>query len=179
MSRVGSMPVVIPGNVQADLVDNQLILRNNGNSLRLDLDYGVSCSIADGKIVLHVSNKSTKSRVMWGTYRSMISNYAVGLSEGLTVELEVTGVGYKAEVSGGGYLSLFLGFSHGVKYKIPQGIVIQCVKPTQILVKGFDKQKVCMVASDICSIRKYNPYKGKGISIKGRYVYRKEVNKKK
>ena len=178
MSRVGSMPIAIPGNVQVNLVDNQLILKNNENSLKLTLDYGISCSIADGKITLHVNSESTKSRVMWGTYRSMINNYTIGLSEGLMVELEVTGVGYKAEVSGE-YLSLSLGFSHGIKYKIPKGIIIQCVKPTQILVKGFDKQKVYMVASDICSIRKYNPYKGKGISIKGRYVYRKEVNKKK
>ncbi|WDM85046.1 50S ribosomal protein L6 [Ehrlichia sp. JZT12] len=178
MSRVGSMPIAIPSNVQVDLVNNQLVLKNNENSLKLTLDYGISCIIADGKITLHVDNESTKSKVMWGTYRSMINNYAIGLSEGLMLELEVAGVGYKAEVSGE-YLSLSLGFSHGIKYKIPKGIVIQCVKPTQMLVKGFDKQKVYMVASDICSIRKYNPYKGKGISIKGKYVYRKEVNKKK
>lgn len=141
MSRVGSMPIAIPSNVQADLVGNQLILKNNENSLKLTLDYGVLCDITDGKIVLHVNDKSIKSRVMWGTYRSIINNYAIGLSQGLVVELEVNGVGYKAEVNGE-YLSLSLGFSHGVKYKIPTGIVIQCVKPTQILVKGFDKQKV-------------------------------------
>ncbi|KJV65457.1 MULTISPECIES: 50S ribosomal protein L6 [Ehrlichia] len=178
MSRVGSVPIAVPSNVQADLVDNQLILKNSENSLKLILNHGILCDITDGKIMLRTSDKSIKSRVMWGTYRSIINNYAIGLSQGLVVELEVNGVGYKAEVNGE-YLSLSLGFSHGVKYKIPKGIVIQCVKPTQILVKGFDKQKVYMVASDICSIRKYNPYKGKGISIKGRYVHRKEVNKKK
>ncbi|AHX04424.1 50S ribosomal protein L6 [Ehrlichia japonica] len=178
MSRVGSVPIVIPSNVQADLIDNQLTLKNSENSLKLILNHGILCNIADGKIVLRISDKSIKSRVMWGTYRSIINNYAIGLSQGLVVELEVNGVGYKAEVNGE-YLSLSLGFSHGVKYKIPKGIVIQCVKPTQILIKGFDKQKVYMVASDICSIRKYNPYKGKGISIKGKYVHRKEVNKKK
>ena len=178
MSRVGSMPILIPSNVQVDLIGNQLTLKNSENSLKLILNYGVSCNINGNSITLHVDNNSTTSRVMWGTYRSMINNYTIGLSQGLVVELEITGVGYKAEVNDG-YLSLSLGFSHGIKYKIPQGVVIQCIKPTQMLVKGFDKQKVYMVASDICSIRKYNPYKGKGISIKGKYVYRKEVNKKK
>ena len=178
MSRVGSVPIVIPSNVQADLIDNQLILKNSENSLKLILNHGILCDITDGKIVLRINNKSIKSRVMWGTYRSIINNYTIGLSQGLVVELEVNGVGYKAEVNGE-YLSLSLGFSHGVKYKIPKDIVIQCIKSTQILIKGFDKQKVYMVASDICSIRKYNPYKGKGISIKGKYVHRKEVNKKK
>ncbi|CAH58324.1 50S ribosomal protein L6 [Ehrlichia ruminantium] len=178
MSRVGSMPILIPSNVQVDLVGNQLTLKNSENSLKLVLDYGISCNIDGNSITLHVNDSSANSKVMWGTYRSMINSYAIGLSQGLVVELEITGVGYKAEVNDE-YLSLSLGFSHGIKYKIPNGIIIQCVKPTQILVKGFDKQKVYMVASDICSIRKYNPYKGKGISIKGKYIYRKEVNKKK
>lgn len=101
-----------------------------------------------------------------------------GMVNDFSVDLEINGVGYKAECDDK-YLTLYLGYSHNIKYKVPKDVEIKCIKPTHLVIRGMDKQKVYMVASDICKIRKYDPYKGKGIVIKGKFMLRKVVNTKK
>ena len=114
---------------------------------------------------------------MWGTARSVVNNMVMGVSEGFKVELEISGVGYRA-ASDAKVLTLQLGFSKDVQYAIPQGIKITCEKPTQIAVFGTDRQRVGRVAAEIRSYRKPEPYKGKGIRYVGERVRRKEGKKK-
>ncbi|WP_035018012.1 50S ribosomal protein L6 [Anaplasma marginale] len=181
MSRVGAMPIEVPEGVKVDVCDGNsvTVIGGDGTSSSFSLCHGIR-AVLDGSTLLLVNERQSSSRakVMWGSYRSGISNAIKGLSKGFSVELEVNGVGYRV-VCDNKYLSMFVGFSHGVRYVIPEGIEIKCPKPTQLVIKGSDKVKVHMVAADICSIRRYDPYKGKGIFVKGEYVYRKEVSKKK
>lgn len=181
MSRVGAMPIEIPEGIQVDVEgDGVVVSSKSGGSVAFKLGHGIKAVLDNKTLVLVNGNRDNpRSRVMWGSYRSNINNAVRGLHEGFTVEFEVTGVGYKVAFDGKKYLSVYLGYSHGVKYAIPDGVTVKCTKPTQFSISGSDRAVVCMVASDICSIRKYDPYKGKGISIKGKYVYRKEVTKKK
>ncbi|ASI48239.1 MAG: 50S ribosomal protein L6 [Anaplasma ovis] len=181
MSRVGAMPIEVPEGVKVDVCDGSsvTVVGKDGTSSSFPLCHGIR-AVLDGGTLLLVNERqsSPRAKVMWGSYRSSISNAIKGLSKGFSVELEVNGVGYRV-VCDNKCLSMFVGFSHGVRYVIPEGIEIKCPKPTQLVIKGSDKVKVHMVAADICSIRRYDPYKGKGIFVKGEYVYRKEVSKKK
>ncbi|MCU7611927.1 50S ribosomal protein L6 [Anaplasma capra] len=181
MSRIGAMPIEIPEGVKIDVHDggSVTVVGKGGKTSAFVLCHGIK-AVLDGNALLLVNEKqsSPRAKVMWGSYRSNINSAIEGLSKGFSVELEVSGVGYRV-VCDDKYLSMFVGFSHGVKYVIPEGIEIKCPKPSQLVVRGSDKVKVHMVAADICSIRRYDPYKGKGISVKGEYVYRKEVSKKK
>ncbi|WP_249548572.1 50S ribosomal protein L6 [Anaplasma phagocytophilum] len=180
MSRVGAMPIEIPEGVQVSIDESGVTVSDaKGRTSTFSLNHGIR-AVLDGKMLVLVNeNKhSTKAKVMWGSYRSNINNAIRGMASGFLVEFEVNGVGYKV-VHQGECLSISLGFSHSVKYVIPEGIEVKCTKPTQFTISGSDKIKVHMVAADLCSIRRYDPYKGKGIFVKGKYVYRKEVSKKK
>ncbi|MGN7678904.1 MAG: 50S ribosomal protein L6 [Anaplasma sp.] len=181
MSRIGAMPVKIPSGVKVDVHDGRSVtlVGGDGRSSTFALHHGIK-AVLDGDVLSLVNEdkRSLKSKVMWGSYRSNINNAVEGLSKGFSVALEVSGVGYRV-ASDGKHLSVFMGFSHGVRYVIPEGIEIKCLKPTQLEVRGSEKVKVCSVVADICSIRRFDPYKGKGIFVTGRHMYRKEVSKKK
>ncbi|MDB1135245.1 50S ribosomal protein L6 [Candidatus Anaplasma sp. TIGMIC] len=180
MSRVGAMPIEIPEGVSVDICESDVTISDSkGGKSVFALRHGIK-AVLDGKMLVLVNEGggSARAKVMWGTYRSNISNAIKGMTSGFLVEFEVNGVGYKV-TQDGECLNVSLGFSHSVKYAIPSGIVVKCTKPTQFTIQGSDKVKVHMVAADLCSIRRYDPYKGKGIFIKGKYVYRKEVSKKK
>ena len=114
---------------------------------------------------------------MWATSRTLINNMVTGVSQGFTINLEINGVGYRAAVQGK-ELVMQLGFSHDVKYPIPEGITIKCDKPTAITVSGADKQRVGQIAAEIRGFRKPEPYKGKGIKYRGEFIFRKEGKKK-
>jgi large subunit ribosomal protein L6 len=118
-----------------------------------------------------------EARAMWGMSRTLIANLVAGVTEGFSKRLEITGVGYRAAVQGSN-LQLQLGYSHDIAYPIPQGIQIQCPKPTEIVITGIDKQKVGQVAAEIRRFRPPEPYKGKGIKYAGEYILRKEGKKK-
>jgi large subunit ribosomal protein L6 len=118
-----------------------------------------------------------EARAMWGMSRTLVSNLVTGVTEGFTKKLEITGVGYRAAVQGPN-LQLQLGYSHDVQYPIPQGIQVQCPKPTEIVVSGIDKQQVGQVAAEIRQFRPPEPYKGKGVRYAGEYILRKEGKKK-
>jgi len=118
-----------------------------------------------------------RARAMWGMSRTQLANLVTGVTEGFTKRLEINGVGYRAALQGSD-LRLQLGFSHDISYPIPQGIEVQCPKPTEIVVTGIDKQKVGQVAAEIRGFRPPEPYKGKGVRYAGEYILRKEGKKK-
>lgn len=176
MSRIGAKPIDIPSNVSVQCTGTEILLKTSKVERKLTLSYGVVAKTVNNQLLLSVDNED--GRPMYGTYRSNINSIISGMVKDFSVDLEISGVGYKADCDGK-YLTLSLGYSHNVKYKIPLGIEIKVVKPTHLVVSGVDKQKVHMVASDICKIRKHDPYKGKGIVIKGKFMLRKVVSKKK
>ena len=118
-----------------------------------------------------------EARAMWGMSRTLVANLIAGVTHGFTKKLEITGVGYRAAVQGQN-LQLQLGYSHDITYPIPQGIQVQCPKPTEIVVSGIDKQKVGQVAAEIRRFRPPEPYKGKGVRYAGEFILRKQGKKK-
>ncbi len=180
MSRVGAAPINIPAGISVECNDNVVLIKGSKLARELNLCGGITCKVLDSQLLLSVDCDEQKDKLkpIWGTYRSTINNIINGMVNDFCVDLEINGVGYKAECDGK-YLTLYLGYSHNIKYKVPDGIQVKCVKPTHLVISGMDKQKVYMVASDICKIRKYDPYKGKGVVIKGKFMLRKIVNKKK
>ena len=114
---------------------------------------------------------------MWGMSRTLVQNIVTGVTQGFEKKLEISGVGYRAQVQGKN-LNLALGYSHDVAYPIPDGIQVQCPKPTEIVVSGIDKQKVGQVAAEIRRYRPPEPYKGKGVKYAGEFIFRKEGKKK-
>lgn len=178
MSRIGAAPINIPTGVSVECGDGKILIKSVKAEKELNLSNAVVCKVVDNQLLLSVDQDQKDNKPMWGTYRSNINNIVSGMANDFSVELEITGVGYKADCDGK-YLTLYLGYSHNVKYKVPKDVQINCVKAVRLVISGIDKQKVYMVASDICKIRKYDPYKGKGIVIKGKFMLRKVVSKKK
>ncbi len=180
MSRVGAAPINIPAGISVECNDSMVLIKGSKLERELNLCGGITCKVLDNQLLLSVDCDEQKDELksIWGTYRSTINNIINGMVNDFCVDLEINGVGYKAECDGK-YLTLYLGYSHNIKYKVPDGIQVKCAKLTHLIISGMDKQKVYMVASDICKIRKYDPYKGKGIVIKGKFMLRKIVNKKK
>ncbi len=131
----------------------------------------------DGELQFKATNSSKKSHALSGTFRSLVSNMVVGVSEGFQKELQLIGVGYRAQAQGK-KLNLSLGFSHPVEYEAPGGIEIETPSQTQVLVKGIDKQLVGQVSAEIRAYRPPEPYKGKGVRYADEYVKRKEAKKK-
>lgn len=179
MSRIGKQPVLVPSEVTVDLSEDSVVV--NGKLGRLSYSYDrkviVEYNKAEGKIIVTPRGKDKKDRSMWGLSRTLINNMIIGVSKGFTKTLEINGVGYKAAVSGN-ILTMYLGYSHDIKYIIPKGIDIKCPKPTQIDIFGFDKQMVGEVAALIRGLRKPEPYKGKGVKYIDEVIVRK-VGKKK
>jgi large subunit ribosomal protein L6 len=130
-----------------------------------------------GGIEIAMREDTKEARTMWGMSRTLVANLIAGVTQGFTKRLEITGVGYRAAVQGQN-LQLQLGYSHDITYPIPQGIQVQCPKPTEIVVSGIDKQKVGQVAAEIRRFRPPEPYKGKGVRYAGEFILRKEGKKK-
>jgi len=145
--------------------------------LRFVAPGDVNVSFADNQIQVDPRNETKKARAMWGTTRAMVNTLVVGVSKGFEKKLEITGVGYKAAVSGKN-LQLSLGYSHEVSFAIPQGISIVTPKPTEIMISGIDKRQVGQVAAEIRGFRPPEPYKGKGVKYSGEFIFRKEGKKK-
>ncbi|QKX01165.1 50S ribosomal protein L6 [Wolbachia endosymbiont of Dipetalonema caudispina] len=180
MSRVGAAPINIPTNILVKYNDGKILIKSAKAERCLKLDNNIICCIIGNQLLLSIDQSKgnyDEIKSMWGTYRSNINNIINGMVSDFSVDLEINGIGYKAECDGE-YLTLSLGYSHNIKYKVPKDIKIECIKPIYLMVSGMDKQKVYMVASDICRLRKYDPYKGKGVIIKGKFVLRKVVSKK-
>lgn len=169
------MPV--PAGVDVSVNGQQVSAKGKLGSLSLTLIDDITAKLEDGKVVVAPANDSKRARVMWATSRTLINNMVTGVNQGFTINLEINGVGYRAAVQGK-ELVMQLGYSHDVKYPIPEGITIKCDKPTAISVSGFDKQKVGQVAAEIRGWKKPEPYKGKGIKYETETLIRKEGKKK-
>lgn len=177
MSRVGSKPVIVPDGVTIILANRALTAKGKLGELSMSIVNQVDINHADDQIVITPKDESKTARAMWGMQRSLAQNIVTGVSEGFTKELEIQGVGYRAALQGK-ILKLQLGHSHDIDFTIPDGIQIECERPTSIKIKGIDKQKVGQVAAVIRSYRPPEPYKGKGVRYLGEYVFRKEGKKK-
>ncbi|MCT8974501.1 50S ribosomal protein L6 [Microbaculum marinisediminis] len=177
MSRIGKRPVAVPSGVTATIAGQSVSAKGPKGELSVVLNDEVSVEMTDDGIKVGPRDDSKDARAKWGLSRTLVSNIIVGVSDGFKRELEIQGVGYRAQVQGN-KLQLALGFSHDVHYPIPEGISIECPKPTEIVVSGIDKQRVGQVAAEIRRFRPPEPYKGKGVRYKDEYVFRKEGKKK-
>ena len=178
MSRVGKLPIEIPNGVTVDIKDMVVSVKGAKGELKQAYNSDVTVEVKDGQVVVTPRNKhDNRSRAMWGLYRALIANLIKGVSEGFTKKLEIQGVGFKA-ASDKQFLTLNLGFSHDIKYAIPDGIEVKCEKPTLVAISGINKELVGQVAAEIRALRKPEPYKGKGVRYEGEYVRQKEGKKK-
>jgi len=177
MSRVGKNPIAIPDGVTVSMGDDEITVKGKKGELNQQVLSDVSISVEDSQVVIKPMGESKFARSLWGTMRSNIEAMIVGVSEGFSRELEIQGVGYRAQMQGK-VLKLQLGFSHDIDFPVPEGISIECPSQTQIVVSGADKQRVGQVASNIRGYRPPEPYKGKGVRYKDEYVLRKEGKKK-
>ena len=177
MSRIGKKPVTLPSGVTASLSGQTIEIKGPKGARSFSAADDVSISIQEDKVSVTPRGNSKRARQQWGMSRTMIANLVTGVSEGFKKELEITGVGYRAQMQGS-VLKLNLGLSHDVDYTAPEGITITAPKQTEIIVEGTDQQAVGQVAAEIREWRKPEPYKGKGIRYKGEFIFRK-VGKKK
>lgn len=177
MSRVGKHPVSIPAGVECQIAGGIVSVKGQKGSLSWPISPEVNVVLEDGALKVSPISHSKKSRMMWGTSRRLLNNIVVGVSQGFTKRLELNGVGYRAAMDQN-TLVLQLGYSHEIRYNMPEGIQIVCEKPTAISVSGFDKQKVGQVAAEIRSFRGPEPYKGKGVKYADEIILRKEGKKK-
>ena len=177
MSRVGKNPVIIPSGVNVTLANGMIEVAGKLGKLSMQLTDAVKVEMVDGQIVVTPANDSKISRSLWGTTQRRVKNLVNDVANGVTINLELVGVGYRASVQGNN-LSLQLGFSHDVVYPLPAGITVKCEKPTSIAITGADRQLVGQVAAEVRSYRQPEPYKGKGVIRQGEFVIRKEGKKK-
>lgn len=177
MSRIGKRPVEIPSGVQVSVDGSRVSAKGPKGELAMALVDEVDLKQEDNAIAILPKDQSKRARSMWGMQRTLLSNLFVGVSRGFEKKLEITGVGYRAQVKGN-VLNLQLGFSHEVDYPIPEGVAIATPDQATVVVSGIDKQKVGQVAAEIREYRKPEPYKGKGVRYAGEYIFRKEGKKK-
>jgi large subunit ribosomal protein L6 len=177
MSRIGKKSVPVPAGVTATIEGGQISVKGPKGTLTMPLVEDISYTVEDGAISVMPANESKRARAFWGMQRTMVSNLVVGVSDGFTKVLEITGVGYRASVQGSN-LKLQLGYSHDVDFPIPEGIAIKTPDQTTVEITGADRQQVGQVAAEIRRWRKPEPYKGKGIKYRGEFIFRKEGKKK-
>lgn len=177
MSRVGKHAVAVPSGVTVELKGQNVAVKGKLGQLSLVVPPELEITLADGKLSVTPRHMTQRARALWGTARNNLNNMVKGVAEGYKKLLEIEGVGFRAAVQGKD-LVLNIGFSHEVKYHIPDGITIKAEKPTLVSVSGFDRQKVGQVAAEIRGLKKPEPYKGKGIKYEGERIYRKEGKKK-
>jgi len=179
MSKLGKKPITIPKDTKVKVETGKLILTGPKGSRELTINDKIfTASIENDKnLTLKQNNKNEKSKIMWGTTRSVINSAIIGVSTGHEKILELSGVGFRANLKGD-VLNLQIGFSHDVSYQIPKGIKLNVEKNTIIKINGIDKELVGKVASEIKMMKPVEPYKGKGIKEKGQFVLRKEGKKK-
>ena len=171
MSRIGKQPVVVPAGVTITVGDSEITVAGPKGSLSVPVQPNTSTALEDGKLVVTRIDDEPKSRAWHGLQRALINNAVIGVTKGYEKKLEINGVGFR--LSGGGQeIEMALGFSHPVKYKAPEGVQLATNK-MEITVSGIDKQKVGQVAAEIRSLKKPEPYKGKGIKYVDEQIVRK------
>jgi large subunit ribosomal protein L6 len=177
MSRVGKLPVVVPAGVEVSVKDSIISIKGTGGTLQLTLNSLVTLENAAGKLSFKAANDSREADAMSGTMRQLVNNMVVGVSKGFEKKLSLVGVGYKAQATGA-KLNLAVGYSHPVNFDMPAGIAVATPTPTEIVIKGADRQRVGQVAAEIRAVRPPEPYKGKGIRYADEKITIKETKKK-
>ncbi len=177
MSRIGKKPVPVPTGVTANVEGQTITAKGPKGQLSVVLVDHVAAEMGDDGISVQPRDESKEARAMWGMSRTLVQNIVTGVTDGFEKRLEITGVGYRAQVQGKS-LNLALGYSHDVSYPIPDGIQVVTPRPTEVVVSGIDKQQVGQVAAEIRRYRPPEPYKGKGVKYAGEFIFRKEGKKK-
>jgi large subunit ribosomal protein L6 len=177
MSRIGKKPVSLPKGVEATVSGQTISVKGPKGSRSFTATDDVTLTVAEGEVKVTPRGLSKRARQQWGMSRSQVENLVIGVTEGFKKELEITGVGYRANMQGN-TLKLALGYSHDVNFEVPAGVTVTAPKQTEIIVEGIDQQLVGQVAANIREWRSPEPYKGKGIRYKGEYIFRKEGKKK-
>jgi large subunit ribosomal protein L6 len=171
------MPVAIPQGVDVSIQQDQISVKGAGGTLSLAQNALVKVSSKDGKLSFEPANDSREANALSGTLRQLVNNMVLGVSKGFEKKLTLVGVGYKAQAQGA-KLNLSVGFSHPVNLDMPAGIKVETPAPTEIVIKGADRQRVGQVAAEIRAIRPPEPYKGKGIRYSDEKITIKETKKK-
>ena len=177
MSRVGKMPVSIPSGVDVVVKEDQISVKGAGGNLSLTQNQLVTVKSEGGKLSFVPVNDSREANAMSGTMRQLVNNMVVGVSKGFEKKLTLIGVGYKAQAQGA-KLNLAVGYSHPVNVDMPEGITVATPTPTEVVVKGADRQRVGQIAAEIRAIRPPEPYKGKGSRYADEKITIKETKKK-
>ncbi|MCR8550947.1 50S ribosomal protein L6 [Salipiger sp. P9] len=177
MSRIGKKPVELPSGVSASVSGQTVEVKGPKGTQSFNATDDVTITVEDNAVSVTPRGNSKRARQQWGMSRTIVANMVHGVSNTFKKELEIQGVGYRAQVQGQ-TLKLNLGYSHDVNFDIPQGITVTTPKPTEIIVEGHDVQQVGQVAANIRDWRRPEPYKGKGIRYKGEYIFAKEGKKK-
>jgi large subunit ribosomal protein L6 len=177
MSRIGKKPVVIPSGVTVTVSqDNTILVKGPKGQLEQNIDRDIVLEVKDGQVLVTRPTDQIRHRAMHGLYRALVSNMVIGVTEGFKKELELVGVGYKAS-NQGNMLDLSLGFSHNIIVDVPQELKVTTTQEKgdnpRIFLESIDKQLLGQVAAKIRSLRKPEPYKGKGVKYKGEYIRRK------
>jgi large subunit ribosomal protein L6 len=172
MSRIGKLPVPVPNGVTVDIDGSVVSVKGPKGELKRTFPEGISFAIEENKVVATRASDEANQKALHGLSRALVANMVEGVTKGFQKQLEITGVGYKAEPKPYGLL-LSLGYSHTIEFKAPQGITLKAPQPTQVVIEGADKEVVGQVAAEIRSLRKPEPYKGKGIKYVGEKIRRK------
>ena len=173
MSRIGKAPVTVPSGVDVSISDRTITVKGPKGTLSREIPGEIEVSVEDGVLTCTRPNDERYQRAQHGLARSLVNNMVVGVTDGFKKNLEIVGVGYRAEAQSPTKLRLALGFSHPVFVDAPDGITFEVPVPTQVVVSGIDKEVVGQVAANIRSIRKPEPYKGKGVRYAGEKILRK------
>ena len=173
MSRVGKEPIAIPSGVDVTLEGRRVVVKGPNGTLAHQAPEAITVSRDGDTLVVTRPDDERENRALHGLTRSLVQNMVVGVSEGFSRELEIVGVGYRAQAQGPSKLELQVGFSHPVRFEAPEGVTFEVPQPTRIVVRGADKQLVGQVAADVRKSRPPEPYKGKGIRYADERVQRK------
>jgi large subunit ribosomal protein L6 len=173
MSRIGKSPIPVPAGVEISIDGQVVTVKGPKGTLSHEVPPVLSARQADGQLLVERADDERESRALHGLNRTLLNNLVIGVSEGFRRELEIVGVGYRATAQGPNRLELAVGYSHPVKVEAPEGISFEVPAPTRVAVVGISKHQVGQVAANIRSIRKPEPYKGKGIRYSGERIIRK------
>lgn len=172
MSRIGKLPITVPKDVKVAFSDAVVTVEGPKGKLTQDVQPQIDVKVAEDEVLVGRKDESKKSRSFHGLYRNLINNMIIGVSQGFSKTLIITGVGYRAEVNGKS-LFLNLGYSNQIEFMINDDVTISCDGPNKVIVSGIDKQKVGQASAEIRSLRPPEPYKGKGVKYEGEYIQRK------
>ena len=172
MSNIGKQPIQIPENTEVAVKGTSVSVKGKLGELSLDFDKRIKIVSKDNSIVVSRSSDNRKDRELHGLYRALVNNMILGVSEGFQKELNLVGVGYTIEKKGD-FLLINLGFSHPIYFQIPEGVSVDIPNPTTLVIKGHNKQNVGDMAAKIRSLRKPEPYKGKGVKYSDEVIRRK------